>query len=87
MPEPFHWRVSELPEGHHLMAYCRRCQGHRYLPRALLLEKAGDVPVNTIQPRLRCIERGRDKRGPRCDGAMDLDWLYTPQANRPSDQL
>jgi hypothetical protein len=90
MPEPFWWKPSEIPDGACVMASCVRpdCDGHRYLPRAYLIEKAGDIPLNQIQRRLRCVERPRlDRRAKPCGSGMSLAWVHTPTADSPSDQL
>lgn len=49
---------STLPEGSYAVATCQVCGGHRYPSRALMLEKTGDLPLNQIAGRLRCIEPG-----------------------------
>lgn len=62
---------STLPEGQYVVATCQVCGGHRYPSRALMLEKAGDIPLDRIAPRLRCIER-KTPRGPACGGRMTI---------------
>lgn len=62
------------------------CGEHRYLTRALMIEKAGDIPLERIEPRLRCIARTRrDKRGAACGGRMTLGLdgpiAHSPEAN------
>lgn len=65
---------STLPEGSYVVASCTApgCGGHRYPSRALMLEKAGDIPLDQIAHRLRCIER-KTPRGPACGGRMIID--------------
>lgn len=74
----FPWTVTTYPEGRSLIAECQRpgCGGRRYLPRAFLLEKVGDAPLLSVEKRLRCVERGSNKRGPACGGRMELGWLH-----------
>ncbi|MDQ7813878.1 hypothetical protein [Brevundimonas sp.] len=75
MTERFRIRPSEIPDGHYIVAVCQACHEHRYITRALMLEKAGDVPLSRIEPRLRCIARPRaDKRGQACGGRMVMEW-------------
>ena len=84
---PFWWRPSELPEGCHVAAACLKatCHGYRYLPRAYLVEKAGDVPLDGVENRLRCVERPlANKRGSACGGAMALEWVHRPENDRSS---
>lgn len=64
---------STLPAGSYVVATCAACGGHRYVTRALMLEKAGDIPIDRIAARLRCIERRGDKRGPACGGRMTTE--------------
>lgn len=49
---------STMPADSYVLATCTVCQGHRYPSRALMLEKAGDLPLDQIAARLRCIEPG-----------------------------
>lgn len=64
---------SQIPPGQYVTALCKVCGEHRYLTRALMIEKAGDIPLDRIEPRLRCIARPRsNKRGPACGGKMTL---------------
>lgn len=63
---------STLPEGCYVVASCQVCGGHRYPSRALMLEKAGDLPLDQIAGRLRCIVR-KTPRGPACGGRMTID--------------
>lgn len=77
---------SQIPAGQYATSTCKTCGEHRYLTRALMLEKAGDIPLDRIEPRLRCIARPRtDKRGPACGGRMTLGLdgpiLNSPEAN------
>lgn len=86
MPQPWWWKPSELPEGDSVIATCVKpnCFGHRYLPRAYLIKKVGDIPLHRIEPRLRCIERPRlNRRGPPCGGAMTLDWAPAARKDAP----
>lgn len=74
---------SQIPPGQYATAVCRTCGEHRYLTRALMIEKAGDIPLDRIEPRLRCIARpGNDKRGAACGGRMTLG-LDAPIARPP----
>jgi hypothetical protein len=74
---------SQIPPGQYVTAVCKACGEHRYVTRALMLEKAGDVPLDQIEPRLRCIARPRsDKRGAACGGRMTLG-LDGPIRNAP----
>jgi hypothetical protein len=60
-------RPSQLGPHAYIEAVCPRCNGSRYLTRTYLLETVGDVDLDTIAHRVRCIERPRlDKRGPAC---------------------
>lgn len=64
---------SGIPPGQYVTAVCKVCGEHRYLTRAQMIERAGDVPLDRIEPRLRCIARPRsDKRGAACGGRMTL---------------
>ena len=71
MPNRPGFTPSILPEGAYVIATCEVCGGHRYPSRALMLEKAGDVPLSVIEGRLRCIER-KTPRGPACGGRMTI---------------
>lgn len=74
---------SRIPPGQYVTALCKVCGEHRYLTRALMIEKAGDIPLERIEPRLRCIARTRrDKRGAACGGRMTLG-LDGPIRNAP----
>lgn len=73
MSEPFSWSPSTLPEGSYIYGVCRQCRGVRYVTRAMMLEKAGDLTFKRIESRLRCIARPGDKRGEACGGRMDLE--------------
>lgn len=72
MPPRPGFTPSTLPAGSHVVATCQVCGGHRYVSRALMLEKAGDIPLEQIAPRLRCIARNGDRRGPACGGRMTI---------------
>jgi len=63
---------SSLPAGQYVVATCQVCGGHRYPTSALMLEKAGDVPLDVIERRLRCIERATPQ-GPACGGRMKIE--------------
>lgn len=73
MHEAFPWTPSTLPEGSYVYGICRKCRDARYVTRAMMLTKAGDVPFKRIEGRLRCVGRPDDKRGPACGGRMDLE--------------
>jgi hypothetical protein len=73
MADPFPWTPSSLPRGSYVYGVCRACKGERYVTRAMMLARAGDVPFKRIENRLRCIARVADKRGPACGGRMDLE--------------
>ncbi len=73
MTGSFPWTPSTLPEGSYIYGVCRQCRGVRYVTRAMMLERAGDVPFKAIENRLRCIARPEHKRGPACGGPMDLE--------------
>ncbi len=71
MAETFPWTPSTLPQGSYVYAMCQRCSGVRYITRAMMLERVGDVPFKGIDGRLRCIGR-REPRGRACGGEMTL---------------
>lgn len=74
MREAFPWTPSNLPEGSYIYAVCMTCRDRRYITRAMMLERAGDVPFKSIEPRLRCIARPvSNKRGPACGRSMVLE--------------
>ena len=73
MSDPFPWTPSNLPQGSYIYGVCQACRGVRYVTRAMMLERAGDVPFTRIESRLRCIARVTDKRGPACGGRMNLE--------------
>lgn len=73
MADPFPWTPSSLPQGSYIYGVCQACRDVRYVTRAMMLERAGDVPFKRIEKRLRCIARVSDKRGPACGGRMDLE--------------
>ena len=73
MADPFPWTPSSLPRGSYIYGVCQACRGVRYVTRAMMLERAGDVPFKRIENRLRCIARVTDKRGPACGGRMILE--------------
>lgn len=71
MRDDLAFRPSEMGAGWYIRADCRVCGESRYFGPALLTEKAGDVPLNRIEPRVRCVARPRlNKRGPACGGRM-----------------
>lgn len=72
MAARFHWKPSDLPEGSYIIARCNDCGSSRYPSRALMIEKAGDIPIHLIEPRVRCIAR-KTPRGPACGGGMTFD--------------
>lgn len=74
MPRPSGFTPSTLPANSYVVATCQRpgCRGHRYPSRALMIEKAGDIPLDRIETRLRCIER-KTPRGPACEGRMTIE--------------
>lgn len=85
--EPFWWRPPQLPAGCNVAAACLKatCYGYRYLPRAYLIERAGDVPLNWVEKRLRCVQRPlANKRSPACGRAMALQWVHCSENNRSS---
>jgi hypothetical protein len=63
---------STLPAGSYVIATCKTCGAHRYPSRALMIEKAGDVSLERIESRLRCLRR-REPRGPACGGRMTVE--------------
>ena len=64
---------SQIPAGQYATAVCKACGEHRYETRALMLERAGDIPLDRIEPRLRCIARPlANKRRAACGGRMTL---------------
>lgn len=69
----FPWTPSSLPQGSYIFGICRSCRDVRYVTRAMMLEKAGDVPFKRVENRLRCVARLGDKRGPACGGRMSLE--------------
>jgi hypothetical protein len=74
---------SRIPAGQYVTALCQVCGEYRYVTRALMLEQAGDVPLDRIEPRLRCIARPlSDKRGAASGGRMTLG-LDGPIRNEP----
>jgi hypothetical protein len=83
MSAEFPWTPSNLPEGSYIYGVCQACRERRYVTRAMMLERAGDVPFKTIESRLRCIARPQtNKPGPACGAQMTLE-LGGP---RPLDQ-
>lgn len=73
MTGSFPWTPSTLPEGSYIYGVCRQCRGVRYVTRAMMLQRAGDVLFKGIENRLRCIARPENKRGLACGGRMDLE--------------
>ena len=73
MAETFPWTPSDLREGSYVYGVCRACRDVRYVTRAMMLERAGDIPFKRIENRLRCIARTDDKRGRACGGRMELE--------------
>jgi hypothetical protein len=73
MTGSFPWTPSTLPEGSYVYGVCRQCRGVRYVTRAMMLERVGDVPFKRIEDRLRCIARPEDRQGFACGGRMDLE--------------
>lgn len=66
-------KPSEMPAGHWLDATCLKCGDYRYLGRQFLIDHGGDVPLQSMHHRIRCVARPLDdKRGPACGGAMEL---------------
>lgn len=68
MAKSFPWTPSTLSEGFHVYAVCERCSDVRYITRALMLGRVGDVPFKGIEGRLRCIA----PRGRACGGNITL---------------
>lgn len=73
MADPFPWTPSSLSRGSYIYGVCQACGDVRYVTRAMMLERAGDVPFKRIENRLRCIARVSDKRGRACGGRMNLE--------------
>lgn len=73
MPDAFPWTPSTLPEGSYVYAVCKACKEVRYITRAMVLARAGDVPFRSIETRLRCVARPGGKRAPACGGRMALE--------------
>ena len=73
MTDPFPWTPSSLPRGSYIYGVCQACRDVRYVTRAMMLERVGDVPFKRIENRLRCIARVTDKRGRACGGRMNLE--------------
>lgn len=73
MPDAFPWTPSTLPEGSYVYAVCKTCREVRYITRAMVLERAGDVPFKRVEARLRCVARPGNKRAPACGGPMALE--------------
>lgn len=73
MADSFPWTPSNLPKGSYIYGVCRACGDVRYVTRAMMLARAGDVPFKRIEGRLRCVARADDKRGPACGGRMNLE--------------
>lgn len=59
------------------MRSARLAGGVRYITRAMVLERAGDVPFKRIETRLRCVARPGNKHGPACGGAMEFGLAST----------
>lgn len=78
MADAFPWTPSTLPEGSYVYAVCKTCREVRYITRAMVLARAGDVPFKSIETRLRCVARPEDKHGPACGGAMALELASAP---------
>jgi hypothetical protein len=73
MTRDFPWTPSTLPQGSYVFGVCQVCREVRYVTRAMMLERAGDVAFSQIEHRLRCISRPlHGKRGPACGGKMTL---------------
>jgi hypothetical protein len=83
MPERFGMTPSQLRPETVIAAVCLTCGGHRYVLRSVILAKLGDVPLNQVEPLLKCIERPRlDRRARRCGGAMELELRGPPVNDR-----
>lgn len=82
MLTPLGFKPSSMGEGWYITAYCQRCGECRYLGRQYMIEKAGDVPVRLIEPRVRCFARPlSNKRGPACEGRMKFEVTGPPAAS------
>lgn len=95
MPERLGFKPSEMGGGWYIRAECKTCRESRYLGRQMMIDRAGDVPLRLIEPRLRCVARPwSNKRGPACGGRMEMhpcapSWTneyhpdYRPEAALP----
>ena len=82
MAERLSLTSAQLAEDQHVAAVCQVCGGARYPGRALMIERAGDIPLARIEPCLRCVALHRNKRGPACSGSMAFE-LAAPRAVDP----
>lgn len=65
MPRPFWFPPSHLHPKTRLVAVCPRCAHTATIFRDTLIARFGDVPLYTLEPKLRCNFRGHDgKRRP-----------------------
>ena len=78
-------RPSQLGAGHYVLAQCLTCREHRYLGPQFMIDHAGDIPIFQMSQRIRCVARPRDKRGPACGGAMELQVNGPIEPDSPTD--
>lgn len=74
MPRPFWFTPSMVHPKTKIIARCMTCRNIGYLNLPVLIERFGDVPLYTLEPRLRCTFRGYDGKGPPCGrrGVLDV---------------
>lgn len=66
MPRRFWFPPSHLHPKVRLIAVCPRCAHNATIFRDTLIARFGDVPLYTLEPKLRCNFRGYDGNRPRC---------------------
>ena len=80
MPERLAFGFADLHPAVHARAMCKACLSTRHFFTVDdLPEAARQMQFRAIEPRLRCIYRGRDGRQPVCGGRMEIE-IATPRA-------
>ena len=82
---PFWFTPSMVHPQTRIMARCMTCRHNSALDLDALLARFGDVPLYTLQPRLRCRFRGHDGKQPPCGRRGVLDVWAGVREVRPTE--
>lgn len=80
MPARLAFAFADLHPAVQARAMCKTCLSTRHFETIdALPEAARSMQFREIEPRLRCVDTGRNKRQPPCGGRMEIE-IVTPNA-------